>query len=429
MTKSIKSLLKLAFPIILGQLGQMLIGAGDVLVAGRFSTHAVAAIGVANGLVNPIFLFGLGLMFGVSPFLAYHRGKGDIKGNQVKTVLTYSFLVGIFVSLTTKLLLPLMNQVDLDPEIVQSTKNYIEVVLWSFPFAIMFQALKEYLQSKEKVMLPNMIALFSVILNIGLNFFFVFGLANYNGMGEIGLAYASLSIRIIMFLILFVYMIKSYDFGTLMPQMISKLFVFNLPVGFLFFIEVLAFCTVAVLSGRLGVTEAATNNIIMTLASISFMIPLSLSSALSVKIGHHYGEEKIQAVKNDIKSGVIVGLVYITFAVSCFLLFPQTLLSWMTKDTKVILLGTQLLVIVALFQVSDVLQVILTGMLRGLGITKVPFLLVFFGYWLIGIPSGIYFTFYTDVGVKGLWWGLAISLSIVAIALTILTAYRYKKFS
>ncbi len=427
MIESVKSLLKLAFPIILGQLGQMLIGAGDVLVAGQFSTHAVAAIGVANGLVNPIFLFGLGLMFGISPFLAYHRGKGDLPQSHVLTVLTYAFVVGIFVSLLTQFLLPLMGQVDLDRQIVKSTREYIEVVLWSFPFAIMFQSLKEYLQSQEKVMLPNMIALLSVVLNIGLNFFFVFGFLGYEGMGEIGLAYASLTIRVIMFGILFGYMCITHEFGKLILPMITKLFVFNLPVGFLFFIEVLAFCTVAVLSGRLGVTEAATNNIIMTLASISFMIPLSLSSALSVKIGHHYGEKKILKVKKDIKSGIIVGVIYIFIAVSCFLVFPELLLSWMTKDLNVILLGSQLLMIVALFQLSDVLQVILTGMLRGLGVTKLPFLLVFLGYWLIGIPSGIYFTFYAGVGVKGLWWGLAISLSIVAIALSILTRYRYKR--
>ena len=419
------SLIGLFFPIILGQLGQMLITAGDVYVAGLYSTNSVAAIGVAGGIINPFLLFGIGLMMGISPFMAYLRGKGQNVENQLSSVLFYSFSIGIFFSLLMFFTSDYVELFGVVEELVKPIRTYIKIVAWSFPFAILFQAVKEFLQAKEKVMVPNIISISSVFINVGLNFVLVFGFAGVGGIGEIGLAYASLSIRVLMLICILVYLIKSHVLEKVSIKIVTDLFKFNFPIGFLFFIEVLAFCTVTVLSGKFGVIDAAANNLIITFASISFMVPLSLASASSVKVGHSYGEQNLEKVNGYIKASLSLGGLYILFSMSMFLLFPKYLLAVSTNDPAVIELGVKLFFIVALFQVADVLQVILTGILRGLGVTKLPSFLVFLGYWLIGIPTGSYLAFNLDMRTQGLWWGLATALTVGSLFLFGLFFIKY----
>lgn len=422
---SISSLLKLSLPIIMGQLGQMLIVAGDVFVATKYSTEAVAAIGVANGFINPLFLFGIGMTMGVSPSFAYFRGKGeDIKDNAM-SVLVYSLVLGLLISISMLFLNRFIPYFGIDPKIVPGIQAYIDIVSWSLPFALIFGGLKEFLQSYEEVFIPNLISILAVGLNIAVNYLFVFGYESWNGMGQIGLAWASLSVRILLGIVIIFYTFSKFPIGKIKFNVIKVLAKFSLPIAFMFFLEVTAFCTVTILSGRLGVVPAATNNIIMTIASISFMIPLSLSSAAAVKVGHSFGANNIKDVFGHTKAIILCTFAFSLFSILVFGVFPNTIMHFMTQDNAVIELGIKLLVIVALFQVFDAFQVTLAGVLRGLGETKFPSLMVFLGYWIIGIPSGIYLTFWKGQGASGLWIGLALSLAIVAVSLGL---FSYKKF-
>lgn len=424
--KSIKSILKLSIPIIIGQLGQMLITAGDVYIATMYSTKAVAGIGIAGGIVNPIFLFGIGLMMGVSPSLAVIRGEGHNEKDALSSVFLYSLVAGLALTFVMLFLNNFIKVLGVKEELIPSIKTYISIVAWSFPFAIVFQGLKEYLQSFERVILSNVLAILAVIINLGLNYLFVFGMDGIPGMGEVGLAYASLCIRILLCLSLFVYVFGFFPKKKISPPLIRRIFKFSLPIAFMFFLEVLAFCTVTILSGKISIVAAATNNIIMTIASISFMIPLSISSAVAVKVGHGYGQKDRESILGYMKASIVTAMVYIMIAASFFFIFPKQIMLFMTNDVEVIELGIKLLFIVAVFQFSDSLQVILSGVLRGLDDTKTSSYLVFIGYWIIGIPIGIYLTFNLNYGTEGLWSGLAISLSMVAIALSTLTFKRYR---
>lgn len=428
-SKAIKLLLTLSFPIILGQLGQMLIGAGDVLIASKYSTNSVAAIGLANGVINPIFLFGIGLMMGISPSLARIRGEGKDTRQSLVTIIIYSFACSIVLTLLTLILNQTVPLLGFDAHIVPSIQSYIRIVAWSFPFAIVFQGIKEYLQAYEDVFIANAITIVAVIVNLIANYILVFGIGNFAGYGEIGLAIASFFTRVIQLAAILLYAInkeKRAAFDLAFTKVIAK---FSFPIAFMFFIEVLAFCTVTILSGNISVLAAATNNIIMTIASIAFMIPLSIASAVAVKIGHAYGERDIHKVKTFAKAAVLSALSFSLFSISILLVLPDKLMGLISPDPAVIALGVQLLLIVAIFQLSDSFQVILTGVLRGLQQTKVTSVLVFIGYWVLGIPIGYYLSFHRDYGVHGLWIGLAISLSLVAIFLTMLTLLYFKKFT
>ena len=430
MTKSLKSsvneVLSLSIPIILGQLGQMLIVAGDVYVATRHSTHAVATIGVANGFINPLFLFGIGMTMGVSPSFAFLRGRGQKIEDQGGSIFVYSLVLGFIVTIIMQILNQFISYSGVESVMVEDIQEYIRIVSWSLPFAIVFGGLKEFLQAFEDVIIPNAISIAAVFFNIVVNYFLVFGVGSFEGMGQVGLAYASLSVRVVLCLVMMVYTFRKFKFGRIDFEAIFVLMRFSLPIAFMFFLEVLAFCTVTILSGQLGVVPAATNNIIMTIASVSFMIPLSLSSAAAVKVGHSLGMGDIKGIKEYIKAILVLILAFCLFSIFVFGFLPEVLMSALTEDPAVFKLGVSLLFIVALFQVFDAFQVTMSGILRGLGETKFPSMMVFLGYWVIGIPFGVLLTFYGDMGAAGLWIGLATSLAIVAISLGIYSRQKIK---
>jgi MATE family multidrug resistance protein len=424
--ESSKSLIKLAIPIIMGQIGLMLIGAGDVFIASLYSKTSVAAIGVANGVINPVFLFGVGLMMGISPSLAIRRGEGDQEKRDLGSILVYSVLIGICTTLVTLIINLMVPHIGLAEELIQSVQAYNQIVAWSFPFAIMFTALKEYLQAYEDVMIPNIMNIFAVFINLAVNYLLVFGHGRFEGIGEVGLAWASFFTRALLFIFILIYALKHEIPKSASSKFHLETFKFSLPIAFMFFLEVLAFCSVSILSGKLSVLAAATNNIILTMASVSFMIPMSIASALAVKIGHAYGEKDLRKLKNYTNSGILLGLLYASFAAFTFFLIPDVLMSLMSPEEDVIALGVSLLKIVAIFQFVDSMQVIITGILRGMKYVNIVSMIVFAGYWLIGIPYGVYLAFFTDNGIHGLWIGLALSLAIVAISLGSYLKYKIK---
>ena len=223
-------IIKFSLPIIFGQIGMMLIGVGDVFIASKHGTETVAAIGVATGVVNPIFLFGIGLMMGISPSMSIRRGAGEDTHGLLKSALCYSFLAGLAITFLTLIVNLFVPHMGFKEEIVATIIEYINIVAWSFPFALMFQAVKEYLQSFEKVMLPNVIAIVAVFVNLGLNYIFVFGALGFPPLGAKGLAYASLGIRLFQCFVL-LYFVKDHLFeGKLSKAFITKTlkFSFNL---------------------------------------------------------------------------------------------------------------------------------------------------------------------------------------------------------
>ncbi len=424
----IKDLLKLSLPIIAGQLGQMLIVAGDVYIATMHSTKTVAAIGVASGFINPIFLFGIGLMMGISPILAQRRGQGQDDTKDLFSIVVYAALAGL---LMTLIMLAVLNYTDLfgvEQSLLPSINAYIEIIAWSFPFGIIFQGVKEFLQSFEKVFIPNLLAIIAVILNLFINYLLVFGWGQFTGLGEMGLAYASLGIRFILCLSILIYAKNYFISFKFAKEFVIKILSFAFPIAFMFFLEVLAFCTVSVLSGQLGIVSAATNNIIVTLASLAFMIPLSLASAIGVKVGHAYGLKDEKGVYHYIKASILITSVYILCSSTVFFFMPNFLMRFMTQDPLVIELGVKLLLIVAFFQLADGFQVTLSGILRGLDDTKTSFHMVLIGYWIIGLPVGYYLTFYQAQGARGLWVGLALALFLVAVTLSFVLVKRFRQF-
>lgn len=427
MKQTLKELIKFSIPIIFGQLGIILIGVGDVFIASKHSTLTVAAIGVATGVYNPVFLFGIGMMTGISACMAIRRGKGKSVQDLLPTTLYYATISSVvltFIMLVVNQLVPYMG---IEKELVQYIQEYIEIVSWSFLPAFYYQAIKEFLQSFENVIVANLISIIAVFLNLLINYVLVFGAFDFPAMGVKGLAVASLLTRSFMCFSIIIYARKYLMNWAIDNEFVKRVFKFSVPVAFMFFLEVLAFCLVAILVGGINTFEAAANNIIMNLASVTFMVPLSISNAVAVKVGAGYGAQSLSDIKQNTRAGLLLSVSFMCCSALTFWLIPGSLMQLFSTDLKVINIGVQILAIVAMFQIVDGVQVTLNGVLRGLDKTFASSVLVFIGYWLLGIPFGTWLCFSVGLNAQGLWIGLAISLAIVAFSLGFLYHNEVKK--
>jgi multidrug resistance protein, MATE family len=421
----IKELFIFALPIIIGQLGQMFISAGDVWVAGKHSTLAVASIGVANGIVGPIIMVGMGILMGIAPILSNRRGKGEDVHHHFFDSLVFSLMVALpcvafcyLASLCTDLF-------GFNAEVVPYVKEYLQIVSFSFIGASMYLGMKEYLQSFENTMFANALSIFSIIVNLILNYLFVFGLFGFPKLGIAGLAFASLGVRTFMGIVLTIYAYKISIFERKLSMTYFKEVIkLGSPIAFTILLEVSAFSIVTLLIGRMSAIQSASHNIILTLASTTFMIPLAMSSAVSVKVGHAFGQKNKLAVKEYASSALIISLGFMVLSALCFTVFPKEFTGFFTTDQEVIDVSVKLLFVVALFQLFDGVQVTLSGVLRGLNISKPIFISAIVGYWLLGMPIGFYLAFSGGMQSLGLWIGLAISLLCVAVILSFITHRR-----
>lgn len=417
MNQTLRELVKFALPIMLGQVGIMLIGAGDVYMATKHSTLTVAAIGVANGVVAPIFLFGIGMLMGVSPAMAIRRGRGETVENLLPTTLYNATIVAIVVTAVMLLVNEFVPYMGFEPELVPLIQEYISIISWSFLPAFYYQAVKEFLQSFENVILANTISIIAVFVNLGLNYVLVFGAFGLPGMGVKGLAIASLLIRIFMCFSILLSAHKYISVWFIDNMFAKKVIRFSLPIAFMIFLEVFAFSMVAILVGGMNVVEAAANNIIMNLTSITFMVPSAIANAVAVKIGASYGAKDAQSIYNNTKASLILSSSFMMCTAMLYWFAPTPLMQFFTADIAVISVGVQLLLVIAMFQLVDGIQVTLTGVLRGIEKTRESTILIFVGYWLLGLPLGAWLAFNQNMQARGLWVGLAVALAVVAMSL------------
>ena len=425
--KAIRQLTIIATPMILGQIGQTLIGAGDVYVASLYSTQLVASIGVANGIFMPVLIIGLGLMMGVSPLLANHRGSGIETKGYLVSFIVYALVVGLGLMLVLLGLTRYVDNFGLDPALVPSIKLYLSWIAWTIPFSLIFQGVKEYLQSFENVMFPNMLSIAAVFVNIVTNYFLVFGFGDVTGLGELGLPIASIIIRILLAIAIVLYAIPKEKWGRVSWTLNKEVAIFSYPIAIAFFLEVLAFCMVSILSGKLGVVSAAANNIILTLGSALFMVPMSVASAVAVKVGNALGRLDQSEVAIYMRAALSLTLTYSIFSSSILAFLPQELMSLFTDDVAVINLGVKVCYVAAIFQLVDCSQATFSGILRGLKETRSPSIMMFIAFWLLGIPYGIYLAFYRNYDIMGLWIGLALGLGIASVGLYFLVRRRFVK--
>jgi MATE family multidrug resistance protein len=430
--RSLRENLLFALPFIAGQIGIMLFGVSDVFVAGHYSQEAVAALGLATGLSSGIFMLGIGIMNAIAPLAAYDKGRGEIRHIYFLPGLLVAILIGLLAWPATLLSLRALPWFDPNPALVPLVDEYLVWVAPSIVFVYLFSAAKEYLQARGHTIFVNAAIIFFNIVNLLLNVVLMFGLGSLQGMGVKGVALATFLTRTALAAVTLAYAwrvlkIKRNDWRTIELKNVWEIFRLGLPLGVSILTEVLVFCTVTLLIGSMETVYSAAHNLVLTLASLTFMVPLALSSVAAVKVSYAKGQGDFEAVAHHAASCLLLSFLFM-FTTACFYFaVPGAIVSLATSDQQLIMHASVLLLYVGIFQIPDGVQVTLFGALRGLSVARLPLLITLIGHWAIGLPIGHYLAFEKNMKAQGLWIGLTIGLIAMAIGLGLVWPWALKK--
>ena len=286
----IKEIVEISAPIIMGNLGFIFIGVGDVVVAGRHSTQTLAAVSIATAILNCIMMIGIGILSAVAPIISNMRGEGKSPEKYFYPTVKFAFIMSLFISFLIFLSVPLIDYLGYENELANLVKTYSIITAFSTFGVLLHSSIKDFLQSFEIVLFPNILTVFAVFLNLALNILLVFGIGFIPEMGVAGLALASLITRYVMGLGLYFY--AHYRLSIKMHSDHSyykNLLIIGTPIAFSILIEFVAFNLVTIIMGRVSGLYAAAQNIVCTLTTISFMVPLAIANGVSVKVGFSNG--------------------------------------------------------------------------------------------------------------------------------------------
>ena len=423
-----KEILIFSLPIIAGQIGQMLFGVGDVIVAGHYSSLAVASIGVASMIFAPMLMIGIGMLMCTGPLASQLKGQGKTDSSLLYNAYYTSFFVSLILSTILFFSEFYIGKFNLNPEIIPHVIAFLKVTAFSLFPAFLFQATKEYLQAQGKIYVPNAIILIFNVVNVLLNIIFMFGFGEFSGYGIVGAAIATAVCRFGMAIAIFVYMRSVSEFVVKKNnETIRKILRLGLPISFTILCEVLIFATVSVLVGGMTLIASASQNVVMNITSLTFMVPMALGSAISILVGEQLGKKSIDGIVRYSTGAITLTIIIQLLFMMLYLFLPHLVMGVATKDQAVILYGGMLLFWVGVFQLPDGLQVVLSGVMRGLNQTKIPMILGFISYWIIGLPFGVFLAYEKHMEARGLWVGLTIGLTCMCAFLILFYQNRIKK--
>lgn len=425
-----KELAEISIPIILGNLGFIFIGVGDVIVAGRHSTQTLAAVSIATAVLNCIAMVGVGIISSVAPIVSNKRGEGKSAEKYYYPTIKFAVTISFIVALLMLGFIPLVDHLGYSEELAKQIKIYSFITAFSPLGAYLHSASKDFLQAFEIVVFPNILTIFSVFLNICLNIIFVFGYLGLPEMGVAGLALASLVVRYFMGISLFIYTHHKLKIphNTKLKGYYSAMLKIGCPIALAILIEFIAFNIVPVVLGRISEIYAAAQNILCTLTTIPFMVALAVSNAVSVKVGYSNGARNFLDLRRFAVAGLIISESFMLLSIITLLLFPAFVLGLFTTDNELVKTALPIVYILAAFQLFDGLQVTLAGVFKGLKDTKIVLIANLIGYWGICIPLGTFLAFHYKLYLAGYWYATGLAAIILNIILMTKLIKRYKEW-
>lgn len=434
----ITSTFKLAYPIIIGQIGVIMMGVVDSMMVGKIGPIPLAAASLGNSLIFLILIIGIGSSIVVSPIVAILVGAKRF--SECGVYFRQSLLVNILLSIImVGVILVGVNYIkylNQPPEVIELTVVYMTIVGFSAIPLMLFQTYKQFIEGLS-IMKPAMIvSLLANIINAFANWVLIFGKLGFPELGLAGAAWATFLSRLFMVIVIMIYVMtnqkfKQYDvtfhFRGINFPVIKKLLSLGLPSGFQYFFEVGAFTFAVIMIGWIGSNELAAHQIAINLASISFMAVLGISQAASVRVGNAMGEQNIPNIRKAGFTAIALGAGIMSLAGLTFILLNNFLPTLYIEDEVVVSIASRLIIIAALFQLSDGTQAVGIGVLRGLTDVKGPTIITFFAYWIISLPIAYLLAFNFNMGVDGVWIGLLIGLTVSAILLTLRFNHKSKQ--
>ncbi len=428
-------------------LGHTFVAFADNIMVGQLGTAELAAVSLGNSFVFIAMSLGIGFSTAITPLVAEADGAGNKEVG--KSALKHGLVLctGLGLSLFGLIMLskPLMHMMKQPPEVVELAMPYLDLVAFSLVPLIIFQAFKQFSEGLSQTKYPMYATVIANIVNIVLNYLLIFGSFGFPKMGIVGAALGTLISRIVMVIYIWVLLknkkkfhdyVTGFNFRNIEKKVMKKIIDLGFPSALQMFFEVGIFTGAIWLSGVLGKNSQAANQIALNLSSMTFMVGMGLGVAAMIRVGNQKGLKNFQDLRR-----IAISIFFLTFLLeivfaTLFLLFKDWLptiyldvndLANSADNTEVIIMAAELILVAAFFQISDGLQVVILGALRGLQDVKIPTIMTFIAYWLIGFPVSFYLGLYTPLRSTGIWIGLLAGLTASAIMLYIRFNYLTKK--
>jgi MATE family multidrug resistance protein len=430
----LRQLIRLAGPLAAAQAGTQIMSLVDLAVVGRLGARELGAAGLGNAIFFTISIVGMGLVFGIDPMISHAFGGDDaVRARHVLWQGVWLAL-GVTVALTIPLLVSpiLFPLFGVAPALQTLATQFLLVRTIGLAPLLLFLVVRAYLQAQH-VTRPMVIAmLIGNVFNLLADLVLVFGLGPFPRMGVAGAA-LSTDLGAVLQLAIVVRTVRSihlppHDAGVLHhPNWLEmrKAIRVGLPIGIQMGAELGIFALVGLLAGHLGAIELAAHQLVLAFASLTFTVAVGVASAGSVRVGLAVGGRDQQRTRTAGFAAIVGGTCFMAIGASIFALFPRGVARLLTDQETVIAAAVPILLVAAVFQLSDGLQAIGAGVLRGAGDTTFPLMANLVGHWLVGLPIALYLGFHRNMGIVGLWWGLCAGLTAVAIALL----FRFNRLS
>lgn len=425
--------LSLALPVMLSQVGQVVVQLCDNAMVGHLGALSLAAVSF-GGAVFVIFLFfGTGISMGLTPLVGEMYARHDYRTSArlFQNALVLNSVVGILLFVVLQVFGQCLGLMGQSEEVVAEAAPYYNYLAWSIiPFMI-FAAFKQFLEGVGNTMTGMVVVLTANAINIFFNYLLIYGHGGFPAMGAAGAGLATLISRICMPLFVLIYFIRVpslrryFRFFTWIAQgwrMTRRLLAVGLPISMQMVLEVSAFALTLIMMGWIGTVEQAAHQVVLSISNIVYMIIVGISSATTIMVSHRYGVGDYRGLRRAATASWHLGLAANGLTMTCFILFRHWLPLMFTSDEAVLAVAAQLFVMAAIYQIPDGLQTIALGVLRGMQDVRVTMNYAFVAYIVINLPVGYLCAFTLGLGAPGLWIGFIVGLTVAAILF--ITRYR-----
>jgi MATE family multidrug resistance protein len=408
----------LAYPVVIGQLGHIMVSVADTAMVGQVGVIPLAAATFAGTFYHILMLFGIGVSYAITPLVAATEQSNHPR---ILTFLQNGFvmnlILGVLLFLAGFAVVPFLGYFGQEPAVADEAAPYLVVALASLIPLMVFQTFRQFAEGLSDTFNPMVISLIANLLNVFLNWILIFGKLGFPAMGLLGAGYATLAARVVMALLM-IWAVRRrsarfqyrFDFAV-----IKRMLKIGVPSGLQYVFEVGAFATAAIMVGWISAEALAAHQIALNLAAISYMAATGIAAASTIRIGNQMGLKDLRNLKIAGITSFISAAAFMSVSGLIFILFRYQLVGLYVNNPEVEALAASLMIIAAAFQISDGLQAVGLGVLRGLTDVKIPTLVTFFAYWMVSIPTGYVLAFVFDLGINGIWYALLTGLSLAAI--------------
>lgn len=430
MPSEASSTIKLAVPIIIGELAQMSLHIIDSAMVGAISYKQLAATALVISAMNIPFVLGIGMTISVSQMVSMAHGRRD--SGLVSHYLFNGFILcaitAVIISLGMVFGRNILHHLGQDPDVVSLALPFMELIGYSIIPMLLFMTLKQFTDGLEYTRTAMALSLCAIPINVFLNWLLIYGNLGFPRLELVGAGYATLITRTIIFIILAIVVLRHATFRRyiavsktqwyLKLKTMRELLYIGIPSSLQIGMEAGAFAVSGIIIGTMGAVSQAAHQVALSCAAFTFMVSMGLSQAGSIRVSNAFGRNDWPKISAIGKSTLVTALLYGVFCAIMFIALRNVLPVFFNGNPLVVELAALLLLYAAVFQISDSTQAIGAGLLRGIKDVKVPTYLVAISYWVVGLPSGYFFGFTMKMGAAGMWLGFIVGLTLAAVLLS-----------